>query len=652
MRTLMTCLLCLVCVGAAQAEVNLVTNGNFEDDLNDWDHWLGWGGWEECPDYVGRVSIGYDADTYPGIWQDTGATIQASRTYSMTVIGRAAPDAPGLRLRFEDAADDYALIKEEYFYFPEEDLGEGNGPWRTFTMSFDATEDIVGGELAVAVALVGEWWAHVANVTVTEEISIAAHDPTPADGAENVGISPDGQTVTVDLSWNTGLDPNNPDTYNPNILTHYLYMSLDQTVSNDANLLLIDSVPATGARDAATVTNLNFDGLYLWSVEEGIDDGTGSAYPAGDPNNIAGPLWSFSTLATLTITAQPESVLANTGDDVTFAVTADSIGEISYQWYKNGVSMGAAYQDAELTLSNVQIVDEASYYCEVSIADATKVSDVVTLGIRRQVAHWTLDAADYDAVNGLYLDQSGEGHDAAVGGTPVFVDGIVTGDKDPENFKTDGAVHFNEDNGWADAGVWNPAKFSSQFTISTWFKWEQTGDADFNVIVNKRDGWGFDDMMFMLHLHAPTERIIMETPGGGWIGGADNSVEPNQWYHLVAAYADADGSGSGPVQLYLNGELYVQIPSYTMGTGVDSTFWIARNENINERFGGILDDLQVYNYAFERTDVIDLYHAETGAEFCVDRPAWDLTGDCEVGLADFALLASSWLESGIYPINP
>jgi hypothetical protein len=35
---------------------------------------------------------------------------------------------------------------------------------------------------------------------------------------------------------------------------------------------------------------------------------------------------------------------------------------------------------------------------------------VVTLGIKRLVAHWTLDAADF--VGGLYLDSSGEGHHA------------------------------------------------------------------------------------------------------------------------------------------------------------------------------------------------------------------------------------------------
>ena len=164
----------LMVVVSGLAQANLVTNGNFEDGLDGWGYWANWGGWEACDDYVGRVSLGSWAESYPAVWQNTGALIEADTVYIMTVIGRAAPDAAGLRLRLEhDSGEDTTVMKEQYFYFPEEDRGEGNGPWRTFTMSLDTSDaeytEFVGGDLFVSTAMVGEWWAHVANVTVVPE---------------------------------------------------------------------------------------------------------------------------------------------------------------------------------------------------------------------------------------------------------------------------------------------------------------------------------------------------------------------------------------------------------------------------------------------------------------------------------------------------
>lgn len=156
------------------ANAHLVTNGNFEDGLDGWGYWAGWGGWEECDDHGGRVSLGwYDGD-YPGVWQNTGAVIEADTVYTMTVIGRAAPDAAGLRLRLEhDSGEGTTVMKEQYFNFPEEDRGEGNGPWREFSMSIDTSNteyvDFIGGDLFVSTAMVGEWWAHVGSVTVVPE---------------------------------------------------------------------------------------------------------------------------------------------------------------------------------------------------------------------------------------------------------------------------------------------------------------------------------------------------------------------------------------------------------------------------------------------------------------------------------------------------
>ncbi len=671
MKKLTSCLMILFFIGAAQAE--LFNNWDFEAGYEYWNTGASDGGYVGIADddngpsapgthcaYLSTEGVGGEADIRSfDLAVPAGETVlYYSFDYKVDLT-----DGDGVRyqLRFFEGAGNAGFKGENNII-----LGDTGGQWLTEIGQYTVPTGAFYTDVRISANVFEgfEGVAKIDNVWVSATdfppSRLAAHDPDPEDGAENVGVSPDGLTVNADLSWATGLNPDNLDEPNPEIVTHYLYMSSDQTVTNDPNLFLIDAVVATGARDGTTVTDLDFDGLYLWSVEEGIDMGDGSAYPAGDPNNIAGPVWSFTARSRKPdIITQPVSVLADAGDDVVFSIDASSIAPVVYQWYRSTdavpdpqTDLAVGGNDPELELLDVQLTDEAYYYCEVfneGDPENAVLSDVVTLGIRRQMAHWTLDAADYDAATEQYADISGQGRNALAGGTPTFVDGIVTGDQDPENFKTDGAVRIEEANGWAFAGYWNPAKFSNQFTISGWFLWDQTGEADFNTIVAKRDDWGFDTMMFMLHLHAPTARIIMETPGGGWVGGADNSVEPNQWYHVVAVY-DADG----PASIYLNGEVSAQIPSYLMGTGVETSFWIGRNNQIAERFGGILDDLQVYNYAFEWTDAIDLYYAETGEAICLpdQRPSMDITGNCRVGLEDFAVLASEWLLDGLYPEAP
>ncbi len=66
------------------------------------------------------------------------------------------------------------------------------------------------------------------------------------------------------------------------------------------------------------------------------------------------------------ITAHPAAVKnVCVGSNVSFSVTASGIG-LTYQWYKNLVSMGALYTSSTLNLSNVAAGDAASYTCRVN----------------------------------------------------------------------------------------------------------------------------------------------------------------------------------------------------------------------------------------------------------------------------------------------
>lgn len=645
MNRLMGYLVFLMAIAAVQADTNLIVNGDFQDGLTGWyrDSTQTASVWRtENPRYSGNhimylengeggkaylytalfevptdVSFAYSFDS--GIWQETTAELH--------------PIFQVMFYSHDDGTFDSWLGQQ---FIPIDRIF---GDWNDVTTHNSGVITPPAGTRWMDVRFnVGEhnnWQGGVRidNIRLLP-VYTTAWSPQPKDEAQAVGQSPDGQTVTVDLSWNTGMDPTDLTTYNSNITTHYLYRS----EANGSALDLVETIAADGPVGQATLAGLAFESQYLWRIDQGVD---GSAPDA--PETLEGAVWSFSTaLSRPTISVQPVSVLANAGQEVTFTVEAESLFPVVYQWYKDDEPIASPSEEGTLTLGDVQAADEGYYYCDVANEHGVEYSDVVTLGVRRKIAHWTLDAADY--AGGQYEDISGEENHADVGGTPLFVDGIVTGDKNPNNLHSSGAVEIRETDGWAQAGTWNPSTFSNQFTYSLWFKWNPQDQQIWNVFVAKRDSWSIDDMMYMVAIHTPSKGFLMKTEGGGWIGSPANVIAENQWHHLVAVYA------GGPAYLYLDGEPVAQVSEFVPGNKEDSTFWIGRNEHVSERFEGVLDDLQVFNYALGHTDVIDLYYQETGAYFCLPelRPSADLTGNCFVGLEDFAILAAEWIESDRY----
>jgi hypothetical protein len=75
-------------------------------------------------------------------------------------------------------------------------------------------------------------------------------------------------------------------------------------------------------------------------------------------------------------------------------------------------------------------------------------------------------------------------------------------------------------------------------------------------------------------------------------------------------------------------------------------------------FGGLIDNLRVYNYVVTPETIAQEYYDETGTRTCINSAFTgsianlDNTGtsQCKVDLADLAVLAQSWLTNGFYPL--
>lgn len=113
----------------------------------------------------------------------------------------------------------------------------------------------------------------------------------------------------------------------------------------------------------------------------------------------------------------------------------------------------------------------------------------------------------------------------------------------------------------------------------------------------------------------------------------------NNWVHFVHIH---DGERT---KIFANGYKIVDILR-TLNTLDVSPLQIGiyANANTPAIFEGVIDDFRLYNYALSEIEAVKLYTDATGEPRCLGTLKYDLDGDCEVTLADFARLAAEWMK--------
>lgn len=460
--------------------------------------------------------------------------------------------------------------------------------------------------------------------------------------------------VTAQLDWEAGVDPNDETVVWDAIGGHYVY--LGKTPDN----MTLQTLTALPAATTSYAPALDSNATYYWAVEEAVKKTEGGVYPAGDPNNVMGRVWRFSTETTVvTINPEtPENAFAAIGGSASFSVAAQNPlgGTITYQWYFDPdinvegdeveLTEGSKYQGAKsatLTIANVTEADKGAYFCGATNTGLVIYSNKANLYVKTLLAHWTLDAASYNGIS--YADATGLGHDATVvGTTPVFAGGIVDGDQNSANAAANGAIDTTDPNSCASAGAFNPSEETNAFSISAWVNWKGTAGIVNGMIASKRDGWASADESYWIFMVNNAGVLRIQAYGQNTINTSGNTIKTGQWHHVVMTYADGIARG------YVDG-LQVSVGGFGMANKKTATFWIGRNNAVNERFDGLLDDIKAFNYVLTPEEVVDLYYAETGKQVCIyGNPAGDFDGDCKVTIDDFASFAESWLTTGLYPV--
>jgi hypothetical protein len=571
-------------------------------------------------------------------------------------VGGSATDGPKLTVG-SSSSHILAPRNEVHFYVVKIELASGAG-----TVSVFVDPDIQSPEPATADASFAtsfssgfSFWADRFRFSrfnsntngYLDEIRLGRtfHDVVVEPG-HAINVAPAHNAVDVPLNtmleWTVGNDPNIVNGIQPwdAVQGYYVYFGDDQSQMTQ---LTPSMLPLTTT--SISTPTLEKDMTYFWQVVEILEKPEGGLYPLSDPNNVWGPVWSFKTPLTIPVIVEdlaPEARLFQ-GTDVTFSLTVDSVSTPHFAWYYSadsviGNDIAIGTDAPELTLAGIDVADQGYYYCIVSNSSGVDVISVMTRLVVNRMLAW------YQFENNL--DDSIGTNDAITVGQIPYIEGIVT---DGQAYAADpnGSAHGELPTGaYPKAGIGNGLE---RFTYSAWVKLApgQKGNllGGFNTGSNTamrltlNDGF---DISFYLRQEGGSA-VVADTSGLG--------IADNQWHLVTMTY------NGGSVVTYLDG-VAVRTNGTTISNFVDWEYLPLPILAINSRgtiagkFSGSVDDLRIYNYGFTAEEVIDLFYAVTGEKICLyGNPAADISGNCTVDLEDIAIIAESWLETGLYPNN-
>lgn len=375
---------------------------------------------------------------------------------------------------------------------------------------------------------------------------------------------------------------------------------------------------------------------YTWVLDAYV-------YPAADPNHTGEPnslyassLFQFHTSAVPVLVASPVEQFKFPGETAIFTAQFTSVAPINQAvWYKVG-NPDAALNPANpnvavdiangtsnlytitLTLSNVTAADEGQYYCIASTNGIqSPPSASAYLLVKRRIAYWPFDGSAAD-MQGSY--------NGTLMGDPAFTDG-----------KVGQALVFDS----TDDMVALPGGFPNFRSGLTFAAWVNPSRAANNAAFFDL-GNGENAQNIRLSRVRISNDLRFTTTSGTL--NAAGALAQNEWQFIVVAMPE-----SGNTVIYKNG---TQIASGAVARPAvinrQSNYIGKSGWSGAELFEGMMDDVQLFNYAVTAADVLNMYVAAAGP-FCQTRPSRDYNGDCVVDISDLTFFAAEWLSDGYWP---
>ena len=309
---------------------------------------------------------------------------------------------------------------------------------------------------------------------------------------------------------------------------------------------------------------------------------------------------------------------------------------------------------ATLTIASAAISDDDdNFTCDVTNDESTVVSDAARLGVKHMLAHYKLD--------GDATDSSGNGYHgelvfALVPISPtdaneiedptsaVFTTGLCGGALDLDQGGDGGYFRTLTDAiGIALAG-------GTEITISAFVKSNDDNTNDGYISLHPPHGSDDGGMRYDNNGTDDVQKMGIRTSVGEHSVETSLKSQTKEWQHCVMTWKSGED-----IKVYLDGVLdnLTEENSSNENGGVLAeapdenalaTLFIGRgskdDDEQHESWDGLIDDVKIFNYALNATQIATLTLDCTGEAVCLFPPSKDLNDDCIQNMEEFV----EWVE--------
>ena len=300
---------------------------------------------------------------------------------------------------------------------------------------------------------------------------------------------------------------------------------------------------------------------------------------------IDGLMANLQGLPEIDITSPEGGSFFDEGSDISIEATAlDTNGQIvKVEFYARSTKIG---EDAEAPFEIVwSDVARGGYYLSARVTDDDDqqvFSDPVKIFVgdvdRTLTGYWMFENSA--------ADSSDHGNDGEISGQPEFIHGRLSGkaicfDSDHEYIKVDASPDFSV----------------TSFTLAAWVRIPAPIPTGWRTII-EHNRWGRN--WFGLWKSANGNKFHFRwTNTGKATSDFNTEILPDRWYHVAATY-HADEQTA---RLYSNGALDKIVQNADPPSPELADLQIGINEDGNEDFQGIIDDIRVYNCALDAAQI-------------------------------------------------
>jgi hypothetical protein len=217
-------------------------------------------------------------------------------------------------------------------------------------------------------------------------------------------------------------------------------------------------------------------------------------------------------------------------------------------------------------------------------------------GIVRDGLVLDLDAAKRDSYPGVgtsWNDISGNQNNGTLINGPTF------------NSGNGGSIVFDGVNDYTNLGTANSLKFTTNFTLSLWIKFNSTNNGQTIISNNEAGGYG---IIYKFASSVKIETWYFINGSYRFAGDLASNYIIGNWYHIASTF---DGTN---VRFFRNGSLIETVNSPGSVTTTNEPLLLGANPNslgttFQDFFNGNIASVHIYNRSLSASEVLQNYNA-------------------------------------------